>query len=202
MRNAAYTDSVTVIIPHHRSTTEFLTDTIRSVVMQTRPVEEIVVVNDVGSRGPAWARNKAASQAQTAWLLLLDADDTIHPAFVEAALHTAETTRADIVVPSDAPLTSAIFRDNYLPYCCLVRRSVWNSLRGHQEPSPRGQGLCDWDFWIRVWLGGMYKVGYIHSSAFEHRDRPDSMSKWTNEHFSAMRDDLRRRHGITEEDLK
>ena len=73
----------------------------------------------------------------------------------------------------------------------------------------RGLGLCDWDFWIRVWRAHVQDpdapvltLGYIPASLFKHRDRPDSMSKWSNEHFSAMRDDLRRAHGITREDLE
>lgn len=200
--------TVTVIIPHHTSTTEFLPEAIRSIVAQTRQADAIVVVNDVESQGPAWARNQAAQlgwrpDRRPDWLLLLDADDTLDPEFIRTGMLVAESTQADIVVPSDAQLSKAILKDNYLPYCCLVRRHTWWALGGHWEPSAKGRGLCDWDFWIRVWLGGnRYKVGYIPASMFQHRDRPDSMSKWTNEHFSAMRDDLRRVHGITEEDLQ
>lgn len=192
---------VTVIIPNHASTNAYLPETIASVVGQSVPAEAIVVVNDVHGRGPAWARNEGARQACTKWLLLLDADDTIHPKFIETVLSAAASIQdniVNVVVPSETPLTKAIYRDNYLPYCCLVRRTFWLAAGGHQEPSTRGLGLCDWDWWIRLWMYGYAdSVARIDPSLFTHRDRPDSMSKWDTAKFEAMRADLWAKYNVS-----
>lgn len=197
---------ITAIVPNHTSTDAFLGDAVRSLRSQTVPIEQIVIINDTESRGPAWARNAAARCAQGGWLLLLDADDTIAPEFV-AECERAAGADTVAIIPSASPLTNVIDLDNYLPYCALIRRDVWHALGGHQEPSARGCGLCDWDFWIRLWRWqeehrklGHYplQIGYIPPTMFTHRERADSMSKWSMTHFAEMRADMWSKYGISE----
>jgi hypothetical protein len=105
--------SVSFVIPAFNAK-ETIDETLESVVAQTRPDWEAIVVNDgstdetlaiaeswqerdsrirVMSRknqGPAASRNAAAETAMSPWLLFLDADDLIAPNFMEAMLGMAD----------------------------------------------------------------------------------------------------------------
>lgn len=193
--------AIAAIVPNHATTSQYLAEAISSLAAQEPAIRQIIVLTDIYDDGPAWMRNLAASHAigTAQWLLLLDADDTIAPGFVAAALpYMQDTDAIDVIVPSGLPLTEAIEQDNYLPYCCLVRRPFWRWLSGHREPSDKGRGLCDWDFWIRVWRSGTKGVALIAPELFKHRERADSMShSWAPGQFEAMRADLWAKHGIS-----
>ena len=114
---------VSVIIPT-RDRPELAEAAVRSVLLQTRPVEQIVLVDDgtvpglAGkleavralaptvelvrrpvARGPAAARNVGLDHARGDFLLFLDDDDLIHPRFVEDGLaRLAACPSADILV--------------------------------------------------------------------------------------------------------
>lgn len=53
-----------------------------SVEAQTIPTE-IILIRDEAKKGAAWARNQGTSQVKTPFVIWLDADDTLHPEFVE-----------------------------------------------------------------------------------------------------------------------
>lgn len=55
---------------------------IASAEAQTVPCTVIPVIDSEG-RGAGWARNRGAAQSQTPFVTFLDADDTLHPEFVE-----------------------------------------------------------------------------------------------------------------------
>ena len=98
--------SVAVVIPIFNQA-RYLADALDSVLAQTRPVDEIIVVDDVSSddpaavtagyprvrlirhevnQGQAGARNTGASAASTRFVLFLDADDLLVPEAVEQGL--------------------------------------------------------------------------------------------------------------------
>lgn len=91
----------------------YVGDAVRSLLAQTRPVDEILVVDDGSTdeatrravdalaggpvrvirqvnRGLSEARNEGIRQAKGNWILPLDADDTVEPRFVELSLAAAE----------------------------------------------------------------------------------------------------------------
>ncbi len=98
---------VSVVIPCYNYAL-YLPDAIRSVVAQTRPVEEVIVVDDGSTdataavarqwehagvvyvrqenAGPSVARNTGAGRASGDYIIFLDADDLLAPTYVERCL--------------------------------------------------------------------------------------------------------------------
>lgn len=74
-----------VIIPVAPSHLEIVTDAIASVQAQTVPCE-VIVEYDHDQRGAAHTRNKGVRRSNGLFLVMLDADDILHPTYVESAL--------------------------------------------------------------------------------------------------------------------
>src|SRR5689334_10446763 len=102
--------SVTVIIPTFNHA-HYLADAIASVVAQTHPADEIIVVDDgstddpaavvarfngvrlirQNNRGLSAARNMGLHSSTTSYVVFLDADDRLLPIALEAGLDVAAT---------------------------------------------------------------------------------------------------------------
>ena len=110
-------NDVSVIIPAYNAA-PFLAETLESVLAQTVPASEIIVVDDgstdgtgeiaksyeprvnvvtQANRGVTVARNAGAAAAQGAWLAFLDADDLWEPAKLQRQLEAASETGASLV---------------------------------------------------------------------------------------------------------
>lgn len=109
LTTGSLSEGVTVVITCY-GYAHLLPEAIDSVLAQTRPPEEVVVVDDgsfdrpldVARRyagrgvrgvsrpngGPGAARNTGASECGTRYLVFLDADDKLEPAYVERTLDT------------------------------------------------------------------------------------------------------------------
>lgn len=81
---------VSVIIPVGPYHTDIAERAIRSVREQTVPCT-VIRVDDTTQRGPSWARNRGLEQATTPFVVFLDADDWLEPAFVEKCLSVWKT---------------------------------------------------------------------------------------------------------------
>jgi glycosyltransferase involved in cell wall biosynthesis len=105
--------SIAVIIPAFNGS-RFIAKAIESVLAQTRPADEIIVVDDGSTDGTAEiaskypvaliqqanagvsvARNRAIAEAKSSWIAFLDQDDWYHPQKLEA--HEA-TLEGDVVL--------------------------------------------------------------------------------------------------------
>jgi glycosyltransferase involved in cell wall biosynthesis len=108
---------VSVIIPSYNSA-RWLASAVESVRRQTRPADEIVIIDDGstdetaalcrtfgegvkyvhrGNGGLAVARNTGARESSGDWMLFLDADDILLPNALQDLLRTAEESDAGVV---------------------------------------------------------------------------------------------------------
>src|SRR5581483_2803717 len=108
----------------------------------------------------------AASKGR--YICCLDADDMLHPAFLEIAVFLAEVEDFDIVSPSvrcfgdsqtewllRTPSLEKLARGNCLAVPALFRREVWEKTGGYRDWGRNEDYLPeDWDFWIRALAHG------------------------------------------------
>lgn len=141
------TRSISLIIPCFRDSAT-LGRAINSVLLQTRPVDEIIVVNDCSpetaeikqvlsafpqvvyventiNMGLAASRNMGAQKASGSVLTFLDADDELHPRKIELQLkfvreNTAVTTQVRIIHPGTN--ASGFDFNNTFPRVKVVKR--------------------------------------------------------------------------------
>jgi glycosyltransferase involved in cell wall biosynthesis len=147
-------NSVSVIIPVYNGA-KFIAETLRSILAQTAPPAEVIVVNDgstdntaavVGefgdsvilitteNRGSCAARNLAASMARSNWLAFCDADDLWLPTKLEKQLRLA----------NEAPGVHCVLTD----YASITDGVVAN--RSHLSYAPE-------DFWTTE----QHKSGFV-----------------------------------------
>ena len=133
------------------------------------------------------ARNHGIKAATGQYILPLDCDNKIKPAYITNAIEILDNNGKINVVYADAEYFGdrhGIFEsgefnlqrlmiENYIDACAVYRKSVWESVGGYDEKMPV-MGYEDWDFWLRV---AFYKGGfrYIHKPLFDYRYSNASM---------------------------
>ncbi len=198
--------TVSVVLPcynaHH-----YLGQAIDSVRAQTADCIEIIVVDDGSTdpktraylddlgddvrlirqqnRGLAGARNAGFREARGSYVVPLDCDDWIEPAFVEKTLaalraapdaafafaHFALEGEAAGVLEKNYNFFEQLFL-NQLPYCMLIAKDAWQAVGGYDEAMRRGYE--DWELNIR--LGGAGKFGIaVPEPLFHYRVRAAGM---------------------------
>ena len=185
------TSSVSVIIPAYNAG-QRVTRTITSALNQTRPVLEVIVVDDgstddtveVVSRfgppvrvvskpngGPASARNLGASQARGEWLAMLDADDWWFPRKNE--LQLAHSMSDDIGLshcrldhrierPPGDLTFQGLWDRNWISNSSVLIRRAVFEELGGFVEEPRLISVEDYNLWLRVAAAGWRVVACPH----------------------------------------
>lgn len=202
--------AVSVIIPCYNQG-EFVLEAIASVESCQDKVYEILIVND-GSTSPvtqkvltylrekgyqvidqsnqglAAARNTGIQKAQGRYILPLDADNKIKPAYITEAVEILDEHPAVGVVYGDAELfgektgivevpdfdINRLVAGNYIDACAVFRRTVWQDCGGYDSQIPQKLGYEDWDFWLGVAEKG-WQFYHISEVMYEYRFRENSM---------------------------
>lgn len=124
-------------------------------------------------QGVAHARNMGISLSNEDYICCLDADDEMHPDFIEKCRRELlwdkrigiAYTGMEVVHPDGRIETSkwpyeydfdAVLKGrNQVPTCCLFRRDAWQRAGGYrQRYAPNGAGSEDADLWLRIGLLG------------------------------------------------
>ncbi|HMR91047.1 MAG TPA: glycosyltransferase [Chitinophagaceae bacterium] len=208
---------VSIIIPCYNQG-HFLQDALASIqAINDRGLIEVIIVNDgstdqftngylqqlAGSgvqvifqenKGLPVARNTGIAQAKGDYILPLDADNKIRPAYVSKSIAVLDKNPNVGVVYGDAEYFGAkkgvwkvgefnlqrLMINNYIDACAMVRRSVLAEVGMYDEKGIGG--LEDWDLWLRVaWKG--YGFHYIPEVLFDYRVTDDSMSRKLNKSY-------------------
>ena len=188
--NAPAAKSVSIIIPSHNYE-RYLPEAIKSAMDQTVPCEVIViddkstddsvkiaksfkgvrVIENKDNLEVAETRNKAIHQAAGEFIVCLDADDRLHPQFIEkhlAAFKTNEDAIAyapvNIIDEHGKNKRQTLFHvaakpnlqivgRNQIPSCCMFRRSFWVRAGGYDK---RYTPAEDAQLWLKIFsLGGV-----------------------------------------------
>jgi len=179
---------ISVIIPCHNQA-QYLRTAVDSVLVQTRGDHEILIVNDASTddtlevgkalcaenpgraikvlsdterHGLSGARNDTIAGCSGEYILPLDADDFLHPSFLDLAAPALDyLPNVDIVYTNRfqfgmscqtidlQPINPALLPlVNQLGYCALYRRKCWEQTGGYPDNFPV-MGYEDWEFWIQ-----------------------------------------------------
>jgi glycosyltransferase involved in cell wall biosynthesis len=202
---------ISIIIPCYNSGA-FLPDALESVARYPqKSIYEVIIVND-GSTDPATltllerlqgegytvvhqenkgcggARNAGINISKGEYLLFLDCDNKIYPAYIDKGIQILKAQPEAGVVygnphffgdsqkprfwPADYDLLKMV-SGNYIDVCAVVRKKVWEELGGFEETRLLN-GHEDWDFWIRAGEAGWQFV-YLNETLYEYRIRKDSL---------------------------
>jgi glycosyltransferase involved in cell wall biosynthesis len=201
---------VSVIVPCF-NLGQYLDEAVDSVLAQTCQDFEILIVDD-GSTDPdtrrildgyarpkttvfrtpncglAAARNFLLARAQGEYLCALDADDKLHPRFLETTLAVLERDPSFAFVSSRLQMfgdenrtwpdedrcdLAALLCDDTVITAALVRRQAVLAVGGYDEQMPH-PGNEDWDLWISLVEAG-YTGVILPEILFFYRRRPGSM---------------------------
>jgi Glycosyl transferase family 2 len=201
---------VSVVIPCF-NLGAYLDEAVQSVLAQTVTDLEILVVDDgstdpdttlllsaaswprtrvfrTDNRGLARARNFLIGHAQGEFLCALDADDKLHPTYLENTLNafqqdpglTFVSSRLQMfgeenrVTPDDLRCDLPTLLVDCPVYCAaLTRRAAVVAVGGYDEHMP-AQGNEDWDLWISLLEAG-HRGLILPEVLFFYRRRPGSM---------------------------
>ena len=201
--------TVSVVILCHNYA-RFLHASVGSAQQQTYPPCEVIVVNDgsvddstrvarsLGARvieqpqlGESGAANSGIRAATGELYVRLDADDMLHPRYIERTVTALERhpdasfayTRAVMFGAEERLLWSRPFNierltdGNYISCTALVRRSVYETSPGFDESL---RWFSDWDYWLSVVENGHTGV-LVPEFLFYYRRHPTSVGKQTSD---------------------
>jgi hypothetical protein len=134
----------------------------------------VIVVRDHNRRGAAWARNEGLRRVQTSYVVFLDADDVIDPAFIETCLRSISSSRyvytdwkedkADSTILKSAP-TNAWTQGSYHVVTTLLYTSDVLKVGGFDTSLPAAE---DTDFYMKLVFAGVCGI-HLPQPLFHYR---------------------------------
>jgi len=231
-----YPPLVSVVIPCYEHS-RFLRTAIDSALAQSWPDLEVVVVDDgnepaeataIGeivdsyltgqvrlvtndrNLGLAAARNAGIDQARGSWIVPLDADDKLAPAFLEKTLSAIQQNPrhyaySDSVLwwPADdreQPLPSEDYDFpnllNRITHACtiLFHRDAWLQVGGYKPVMSRVGGWEDWEFAISLGEIGVCGVRVPEPLFWYRQHSANQMRHAANSNKPALQETIRRLH--------
>lgn len=149
------------VAPHHIGVSE---RAIASASTQTVPCGVVSVV-DYDGRGAGWARNRGVERAHSAFVVFLDADDTLRPDFLERTLDCYQ--RGRYVYVDDWQGESLHQTEDCAPYhdgtwhtvTTLLPTALFQAVGGFDESLP---GVEDLDLYLKLQAHGVCGIRCPH----------------------------------------
>jgi len=147
------------------------------------------------NKGVAAARNVGIAEVSGEYVLLLDADNTVNPKYLDAAAAILDEKEEVAVVysnpillqqdgqelESSLPQLSAerLLSGNFIDTCAVVRAKLFDAI-GLFDENPDLQGFEDWEFWIRAYFS---EQGFQHipEPLFKYRIAESSLRTFANQ---------------------
>jgi glycosyltransferase involved in cell wall biosynthesis len=215
------TESISVIIPVYNCA-DFLAEAIQSVLAQSYPASEIIVVDDgstdgsvsvaagfpqarvlsQSNAGPGSARNMGVLNASGSYLAFLDADDLWAPDKLQCQMSAMEAGDPDMVfgrveVFRDSGPALEIY-EGVIVGAMLVKRDSFDRVGGFPEATRIGEFI---DWYARAQECGLRSV-CLPDIVMRRRLHTHNLTKEQDTrtaYFDVLREALRRRQGKTAE---
>ncbi|MBD78776.1 MAG: family 2 glycosyl transferase [Crocinitomicaceae bacterium] len=181
-------NNIEVIIVNDGSTDQETLD-----VLDTFRNRSDIRIIDQENQGVQRARNVGIEQAQSDYILPLDADNKISPEYYLKAIEVLDANPKVGVVYGNyrtfgereeerilADFEPAVFfAVNYIDNCAVFRKKVWAKIGGYDEKMPV-PGYEDWDLWMGFYSEG-FTFHHLNEFLFEYRIRENSLVSTANE---------------------
>ncbi|MCG9879666.1 MAG: glycosyltransferase family 2 protein [Bacteroidia bacterium] len=159
------------------------------------------------NQGLGKTRNNGIKLASGKYILPLDADNKLTPAYFEKGIELLESNSQISVVYGDpilfgdqeglAPVRDfnlqQLITGNYIDACAIYRKSAWEMVGGYDENMPF-MGVEDWEFWLNLSFNG-HKFLHLAEPSFYYRVANQSMiKKDTGPNFNELRFYIEKKH--------
>lgn len=174
---------ITFLLPCADYHAELVERAVASIQAQTYPCDYLVY-HDTDKRGTGYARNRLLEQADSAFVVFLDADDLIEPLFAEYCLSVWGQVRGeryvytnwygaeDKVITAPSPCRVWTRRadndtsqeNNFHPVTALIPTQLAQRIGGFDELLPAAE---DSDFYVRLRLSGVCGI-HLNEAVFRY----------------------------------
>jgi len=220
---------VSVVIPCYNHGA-FIREALASIAPLESGLLEVIIVNDGSTdvftidvlrdlqnegywvvhqenQGLGKTRNNGIKLASGKYILPLDADNKLTPAYFEKGIQLLESNPNLSVVYGDpilfgdreglAPVRDfnlqQLITGNYIDACALFRKSAWEQVGGYDENMPY-MGVEDWEFWLNLSFNG-HKFYHLAEPSYYYRVANQSMiKKDTGPNFNELRFYIEKKH--------
>jgi glycosyltransferase involved in cell wall biosynthesis len=222
------TPQISIIIPCYNQG-QYVLDAISSVEQYPdKSVYEIIIINDgstdensiavlksleekgyhvinQNNQGLSMARNSGIALSKGKYILLLDQDNKIRPAYIDKGIQILDShPEVGIVYGNSLHFgdvnkiyKTGVFNikkllyENYIDACIVMRKKVWEETGGYDKMV---SAYCDWDINLCAYELG-WKFQYVNEILFEYRVRKDSMLRQLT-NSGELTNYIARKHGI------
>lgn len=167
--------------------------------------ENIILLRNEENKGVVYSRNTAIEKATGEYVLPLDADDTIEPAYIEKAARILNTYNQVGVVyckykyfgASQRKIEIPKFTKEYLLYssciscCSMFRKKDFQKIGGYKECMKNG---CeDWELWLTFYENG-YGFHRIDEYMLNYRKEKDTRTKHADRNINEVKNNIIKFH--------